>query len=184
MLQDLRYAVRCCCRARCERDGCAVAGVEHRRQHGALQRDQRPAFMRKLQVDDPDSLVRFRHAGRNQMANNISAECGNINRDAGVEMGSTFSQLVFQELRKANQTLTDLAAGAPLGSVNVVVDGHAEIATAYLATGNLHQLLDADLCSVARLFRLTMCRVRLRRPRSARHFGRVVLRAIQPSWAR
>ena len=37
--------------------------------------------------------------------------------------------------------MSDLSAGAPMGSVNVVVDGNAEIATAYIASGNYHQLL-------------------------------------------
>ncbi|MGH7896470.1 MAG: ABC transporter permease, partial [Candidatus Binatia bacterium] len=98
-------------------------------------------LLRKVPVDDPDALVRLRHVGRNRMANNVS-EYGNITRPPGVEnIGSTVSSAIYQELRKANQTLTDLAAGSPLGSVNVVVNGNAEISTAYIASGNYQQLL-------------------------------------------
>jgi predicted permease len=97
-------------------------------------------LLRKVSVDDPDGLVRLRHVGRNRMANDVS-EYGTIARAPGEQIGSTFSYPTFLELRKANQTLTDLVAGAPMSSVNVVVDGNAEIATAYLASGNYHQLL-------------------------------------------
>jgi hypothetical protein len=60
------------------------------------------------------------------MANNIS-EYGTIARGEGEQVGSTFSNPLFQELRKANKTLVDLAAGAPLGSVNVIIDGQVLI---------------------------------------------------------
>ena len=96
-------------------------------------------LLRQLSVEDADSLVRLRHYGRNQMANNVS-EYGSGGSSAE-PTGSTFSYLLYLELRRANQTLEDLAAGAPLSSLNVVVDGNAEIATAYIASGNYHQLL-------------------------------------------
>jgi predicted permease len=96
-------------------------------------------LLRKLPVPDADRLVRLRHVGRNDMANNVS-EYGYMARAAGMEIGSTFSYAIFEALRDANQTLSDVVAGAPLSSVNVVVDGHAEIATAYLATGNFERV--------------------------------------------
>src|SRR5262249_40581510 len=40
------------------------------------------------------------------------------------------------------QTLTDIAAGAPIGRLNVIVDGKAELATGLLVSGNYFQLLD------------------------------------------
>ena len=43
---------------------------------------------------------------------------------------------MFEELRAANTTLTGLAAGVPMGSLNVIVDGDAQLATGYQATGN------------------------------------------------
>ena len=141
MLQDLRYAVRVLLQGKAWSAMVVLSLAMGIGANTALFSATNGLLLRKLPVDDPDALVRFRHAGRNQMANNIS-EYGNINRPPGLDqMGSTFSYPLFEELRKANQTLTDLAAGAPLGSVNVVVNGHAEIATAYIATGNTHQLL-------------------------------------------
>ena len=97
-------------------------------------------LLRTLPIDDPDALVRLRHVGRNRMANNVS-EYGNLGTAPGEQAGSTFSYPLYQQLLSANQTVRDLAAGAPIGSVNVVVDGNAEIATGYIASGNYHQLL-------------------------------------------
>jgi hypothetical protein len=98
-------------------------------------------LLRKLPVEEPDTLVRLRHLGRNSMANNTS-EYGNIVRLPGAEpSGATLSYPTFAALREANATLAGMAASAPMSSVIVVVDGGAEIATAYLATGNYHQLL-------------------------------------------
>jgi predicted permease len=75
------------------------------------------------------------------MANNTS-EYGNVVRVPGAEpVGATFSYPTFAALRQANATLIGLAASVPMNSLNVVVEGAAEIATAYLATGNFHALL-------------------------------------------
>ena len=49
---------------------------------------------------------------------------------------STFSFPMIEQLRAANTTLTGLAAGVPMGSLNVFVDGDAQLATGYQATGN------------------------------------------------
>ena len=40
------------------------------------------------------------------------------------------------QLRAANTTMTGLAAGVPMGSLNVLVSGDAQLATGYQATGN------------------------------------------------
>ena len=118
------------------------------------------------------------------MANNIS-EYGNIARVPGAEpAGSTFSYPTFTALRQANQTLAGLAAGAPMGSVNVVVDGNAEIATAYLATGNFHQLLGVRAIRGRTLLRTTTRRTRRRWRRSARSSGAGALAATRRSSAR
>ena len=98
-------------------------------------------LLRKLPVDDPDSLVRLRHLGRNRMANNTT-EYGNIVRDSEAEpAGATFSYVTLAALRQANATLTGLAASVPVSSLNVIVDGQAEIASAYLVTGNFYDVL-------------------------------------------
>ena len=56
-------------------------------------------------------------------------------------MRTTFSYPMYQQFVADNKTMTDLFACAPYGRVNVVVDGHAEIASAFISTGNYYQLL-------------------------------------------
>ncbi len=96
--------------------------------------------LRTLPVGDPGSLVRFRHVGRNEMSQNVS-EYGAVTRPGGTPVGTTFSYPMFRELRNANQTLVDLAAGAPYSQVNVVVEGKAEIGSSYILSGNFLGLL-------------------------------------------
>jgi len=92
-------------------------------------------------VKDPGSLVRFRWTGRNDMVTS-SSDYGFLRSYAdGQTARATFSYPMFQQLVAANRTMTDLFACAPFGRVNVVVDGHAEIATAFISTGNYFQLL-------------------------------------------
>jgi predicted permease len=98
--------------------------------------------LRKLAVPDPDTLVRLRHVGRNEMATSTNGY-GNIAREGGRPTGATFSYPMYQQLKQDNKTLVDLLAGAPMGSMNLVVDGKAEIVSAYLASGNYHALLGA-----------------------------------------
>jgi hypothetical protein len=43
---------------------------------------------------------------------------------------------MIEQLRAANTTLTGIAAGVPMGSLNVLVNGEAQLATGYQATGN------------------------------------------------
>ena len=141
MLQDLRYAGRVILQGKAWSAMVVLSLALGIGANTALFSATNGLLLRKLPVEDPDTLVRLRHVGRNRMSNNTS-EYGNISRPPEVEnIGSTVSYAVYQELRTANQTLTDLAAGAPLSSVNVVVKGTAEISTAYIASGNFHQLL-------------------------------------------
>jgi predicted permease len=141
MLQDLRYAGRVILQGKAWSAMVVLSLALGIGANTALFSATNGLLLRKLPVEEPDTLVRLRHVGRNRMANDVS-EYGNITRPPGIEnIGSTVSNAVYQELRTANQTLTDLAAGAPLSSVNVVVNGNAEISTAYIASGNYHQLL-------------------------------------------
>ncbi|HXG73072.1 MAG TPA: ABC transporter permease [Gemmatimonadaceae bacterium] len=141
MLQDLRYAVRVLLQGKTWSAMVVLSLALGIGANTALFSATNGLLLRQLPVEDPDTLVRLRHVGRNSMANNTS-EYGNIARLPAAEpSGATMSYPAFATLRQANATLTGLAAGVPMGSVNVVVNGHAEIATAYLATGNFHELL-------------------------------------------
>jgi predicted permease len=94
-----------------------------------------------LPVKDPDSLVRFSWAGRNDMVNSLN-EYGFLNKTAdGQDVRATFSYPMFQQFVADSRTMVDLFACAPIGRVNVVVDGQAEIATAFISSGNYYQLL-------------------------------------------
>ena len=100
-------------------------------------------FLRTLPVDDPGTLVRLRTVGQSDMANN-SSEYGVLLPVDGQRVRSTFPYAIFEAFLEANQTLTELVAGAPAGTLNVVVDGRAELASSYIATGNHFQVLGVE----------------------------------------
>ncbi len=98
-------------------------------------------LLKKLPVRDPDGLVRLRVAGRNDMSTDRS-DYGYTARTASNEsVGTTFSYPMYQQLRAANQTLLDIAAFAPFGRPNVVADGRADLASAFISTGNYYDLM-------------------------------------------
>ena len=59
----------------------------------------------------------------------------------GGNVRSTFSVAVFEALRKANQTLTDVFACFPLGGANVVINDEADLASALGTLGPYFQVL-------------------------------------------
>jgi predicted permease len=98
-------------------------------------------LFKKLAVADPDSLVRLRYAGPNQVRTDIQIY-GYTSPDArGRQIESSFSYPMYMELRAANRTMSDLFACAPLGFVNVVVNGQGEIANGFVSSGNYYQTL-------------------------------------------
>jgi hypothetical protein len=101
-------------------------------------------LLKTLPVNDPESLVRLKWAGKNDMVTS-SSDYGFSEKDtAGRDVRSTFSYPMFQQFLADNRTMTDLFACAPFGRVNVVVDGQAEIATAFISTGNYYRLLGVN----------------------------------------
>jgi hypothetical protein len=82
-------------------------------------------LFRKLPVTDPDALVRFGSAGPNQMRTDTLVY-GFMAPDArGRRVDPTFSYPMYQQLVEANRTMSDLLACAPIGNVNVIVNGQA-----------------------------------------------------------
>src|SRR6185436_4558483 len=142
MLQDLRYAVRVLLQTKLWTAMVILSLALGIGANTALFSAINGLMLRKLNVRDPDSLVRLRGVGRNEMSNS-SSDYGMVTREGGLPTRATFSYAVFQQLKKDNKTMTDLLAGAPMGSINLVVDGQAEIVSGYLATGNYHALLGA-----------------------------------------
>ena len=95
-------------------------------------------YLRKLPVRDPDTLVRLRWAGRNDMATNSSDYGSRGGPDA---IRATVSYPMYRQYLEDNRTMEDLFACAPYGRANIVVDGRAEIANAFITTGNYYQML-------------------------------------------
>src|SRR3989442_1289826 len=140
MLADLRLAARMLLKAKGWTAVVLVSLAFGTGANTALFSAVNGLMLRKLAVDSPDRLVRFRHVGRNEMVSS-SSDYGPVTIEGSLPTRTTFSYPMFQELQKANQTLTDMFAGAPIFSVNVVVDGRAEIASGYIASGNYHRVL-------------------------------------------
>ena len=141
MLRDLRYAMRVLLHAKGWTAVVVISLALGIGANTAIFSAINGLLLTVLPVKDPASLVRFRWAGRNDMVNS-SSDYGFLNRAAGGQnVSATFSYPMFQQFVAGNRTMTDLFACAPFGRVNVVVDGRAEIATAFISTGNYYQLL-------------------------------------------
>ena len=85
--------------------------------------------------------MRFRFWGRNDMVNSSSDYGYSSKTPDGQDVRASFSYPMFQQFVADNRTMTDLFACAPQGRMNVVVDGQADIASAFLASGNYFQVL-------------------------------------------
>src|SRR4051794_25152979 len=140
MLKDVRHAARLLLRARGWTTVVVISLALGIGANMALFSAINGLLLTKIPVKDPDTLVRFRYVGRNDMVTD-SSDYGFMKRDSGQNMRATFSYPMFQQFVADNRTLTDLFACAPFGRVNVVVDGHAEIAEAFVSSGNYYQLL-------------------------------------------
>jgi predicted permease len=143
MLSDLRLAVRMLLQAKAWTAVVVISLALGIGANTALFSAVNALLLRKLDVRDPDSLVRFRYAGPNDMRTDILIY-GFSARDArGRQVEPTFSYPMYLQFLADNRTLLDLFACAPIGRVNVVVNGDAEIASGFFATGNYYQALGA-----------------------------------------
>jgi predicted permease len=101
-------------------------------------------LLRTLSVRDPDTLVRLRWSGKNDMVTS-SSDYGFSGADEnGRNFRATFSFAMFRQFVTDNRTMTDLFACAPFGRVSVGVDGQAEIANAFISTGNYYRVLGVN----------------------------------------
>src|SRR5580765_1285555 len=98
-------------------------------------------FLKKLEVRDPDTLVRLKWAGKNDMVTD-SSDYGYSAKNTGEQtVRATFSFPMFQQFVADNTTMDDLAAFAPYSRINLVVDGQADIASSFISTGNYYRML-------------------------------------------
>jgi hypothetical protein len=144
MLKDVRHGVRALLHAKGWTAVVVISLALGIGANTALFSAANGLFLRKLPVRDPDALVRFGHAtqgGRNDMASNTS-DYGYPRSDSdGRSVRSTFSYPMYQQFVADNRTMEDLFACAPYGRANVVIDGQADIASAFITTGNYYRVL-------------------------------------------
>jgi predicted permease len=98
-------------------------------------------FLIKLPVRDPDTLVRLKWAGKNDMVTDSSDYGYSAKNTGDATVRATFSFPMFQQFVADNTTMDDLVAFAPYSRVNLVVDGHADIASSFISTGNYYRML-------------------------------------------
>ena len=141
MLKDLRHAVRMLMHAKGWTAVVIVSLALGIGANTAIFSAINGLLLTELPVKDPEGLVRLRSVGRNDMRTS-SSDYGFIAPEPdGTQVRATFSYPMFQQFLADNQTMSELFAGAPFGRVNVVVDGHAEIASAFISSGNFYQAL-------------------------------------------
>jgi predicted permease len=101
-------------------------------------------ILRTVPVPDPGSLVRLRWSGENQVYRS-SSDYGFSGKTASGEniraTVSNASYLAMRDSAKSNGVLTDLAASAPQGSINVTLNGATEQQSMLLVSGNYFQLM-------------------------------------------
>ena len=95
-------------------------------------------LFRTIPVPDPDGLVRLRWTGDNGGMRGRISYGYTLNR--GDRVQGSFSYPVFEALRDANETLAGLFAVAET-PLTLVVDGRAEVATGFAATGGYFGVL-------------------------------------------
>jgi predicted permease len=97
-------------------------------------------LLQTVRVAEPERLVRFHWVGKNDMVRS-SSSYGYAGTSGERDIRSTVSFALFDAFRTANTTLTALAAGAPMGGLNVIVDGDAQLATGFQASGSYFRVL-------------------------------------------
>ena len=136
MLRDLRHAIRVLEKARGWTLVVLVSLALGIGANTALFSAVDGMLFRTLPVADPDGLVRLRWTGTNAAARAMMS----FGYTGGRDVSGSFSYPVFEALRGANETLAGMFAATPT-SLNLVVDGRAEIATGLAITGDYFRVL-------------------------------------------
>jgi len=139
MLKDLRHAVRVLLRAKGWTAVVILSLALGIGANTAIFTGVNALLLTRIPVKDPDTLVRLRYGGRNDMVTSSSDYGYSSKGRDGQNIRTTFSFPMYQQFLTDNQTLSELFAFAPFGRVNVVVDGQAEIANSFISTGNYYQ---------------------------------------------
>ena len=150
MLKDLRYGLRMLLHAKAWTAVVVVSLALGIGANTAIFSAMNAMLLTRVPVEDPDALVRLRYVGRNQMATS-SSDYGVARSVAGDDVRTTFSYPMYQQFLKDNQTMVDVLACSPGGRVNVAVNGQAELASAFVATGNYFRVLGIE-ARIGRVF--------------------------------
>ena len=144
MLKDLRHAVRMLMHAKGWTAVVLLSLALGIGANTAIFSAVNGLLIKQIPVKDPDSLVRLRYSGRNDMSTS-SSDYGFVARTPdGQNVRTTFSYPIYKQFVADNQTMSDVFACAPYGRVNVVVDGNADLASAFISTGNYYRVLGVN----------------------------------------
>ncbi len=97
-------------------------------------------LLQTVALPEPGTFVRLGAAGDNNMRRS-SIDYGFGGMHEGKQVRSSFSYAAYQAMHAANQTLTDLAAFAPVDAANVIANGTAEVAPTQVVSGNFFSVL-------------------------------------------
>ena len=166
MLKDIHYAVRILLRAKAWTAMVVLSLALGIGANTALFSAVNGLALRTLPVDDPGSLVRFRHVGRNEMSQNVS-EYGAMARPGDTPVGTTFSYPIFRELRQRQPDAARSRRGRAqfTGQCGGRRQG-ARSHRLYIASGNFLDLLGVR-AALGRPMRPTTTSRRRRRSRSS-----------------
>ena len=140
MLKDLKHAARMLLQSRGWTAVVVVSLALGIGANTALFSAVNGLLLQTVGVPNPETLVRLKWYGKNDMVRS-SSEYGFSQPYQGQNVRGTTSYAMVQALRTANQTLTDIAACAPFGQLNIVVNNQAEIGSGYIVSGNYFQVL-------------------------------------------
>ena len=137
MLKDLRHAIRMLWQAKGWTTVVVLSLALGIGANTALFSAMNGMLLTKVPVKDPDTLVRFLFWGRNDMSNSSSGYGYSNKTPDGQDVRASFSYPMYKQFVADNRTMTDLFACAPQGRMNVVVDGQADLSTAFLCVRQL-----------------------------------------------
>jgi predicted permease len=140
MIRDLRHAVRLLLRSKAWTLVVVLSLALGIGANTAIFTAINGLMFRTIPVDHPETLVRFRWIGDNDMGTDFSSY-GFEEKIDGLESSSSFPYPFYQQFRAANKTLIDLIACAPQGQTNVTINGQSELASGFIASGNYFQVL-------------------------------------------
>ena len=98
-------------------------------------------LLQTIPVPDPQSAGDPEMDRQERHGPQSSSDYGFSQPYNGQNVRSTFSNATYQQLKAANQTMTDLIAGTSLESFNFASNGSSEIATAFGVSGNYFKVL-------------------------------------------